>query len=167
MKTNSIIFRVEPEVKEAAEAVFSDIGLSMSAALSLFLKQSIKLQSLPFSLESSMPQVQEVPQVAYGSTSPSDLITMIRMIQDTASQFDIDHVILFGSYATNSVNRHSDVDLYMESSIDGLEYFGVAEAFRQATGKKVDLFSNKTIVPDSTIAKEIKKNGVKIYQRSS
>ena len=164
MKNTNIILRVEPELKHAAETLFSSMGLSMSSAISLFLTQSVQQQALPFSLTQPPLQVQEQSRSAYHSSS---LISIIRAVQKTAKEYDIDRVVLFGSYISGQTDEMSDVDLYMESTLEGLDYFGVAEAFRTSTGKRVDLFSNKTIEPGSNIDREIKQTGVIIYQRIS
>ena len=49
-KTSNIFARVEPELKEQAEAVLNEIGLPMSNAITLFLKQVILRRGLPFLL---------------------------------------------------------------------------------------------------------------------
>ena len=47
-KTSNIFARVEPELKEQAEAVLSEIGLPMSNAITLFLKQIVLRRGVPF-----------------------------------------------------------------------------------------------------------------------
>lgn len=46
--TVSISFRTERILKQRATGVFEDMGLSMSAAINMFLAQSVKEQGLPF-----------------------------------------------------------------------------------------------------------------------
>lgn len=86
-------------------------------------------------------------------------------ITEVAKDLDIEKIYLFGSYVKGDVSPLSDIDLYMQSDIYGLEYFGVVERFRNALHKKVDLLSNKTVLPDSKIYDEITKTGVIIYER--
>ena len=43
--------RIEPDVKEQAEKVFDSLGISMSNAVGLFLKQVIINQAIPFELK--------------------------------------------------------------------------------------------------------------------
>ena len=92
--------------------------------------------------------------------------TIKNEVINIAKDFDISKVYLFGSYVKGDALPLSDIDLYMESDIFGLDYYGVVERFRNALHKKVDLLSNKTIVPDSRIYEEIMKTGVVIYERS-
>lgn len=47
-KTDFINSRVEPELKKDAERIFLQLGLSMSDAVTLFLRQSVMHQGLPF-----------------------------------------------------------------------------------------------------------------------
>lgn len=41
-------FRVDRKLKEKADKVYSDLGISMSAALNMFLSQCVFEQGLPF-----------------------------------------------------------------------------------------------------------------------
>ena len=50
-RTSSIYARVEPEVKEKAEKVLEELGIPMSNAVSMFLKQIILQQGIPFAMK--------------------------------------------------------------------------------------------------------------------
>ncbi len=43
--------RIEPEIKEQAEKVFEGLGISMSNAVGLFLRQVVINQAIPFELK--------------------------------------------------------------------------------------------------------------------
>ena len=86
-------------------------------------------------------------------------------ITEVVKDLDIDKVYLFGSYVNGDASPLSDIDLYMESDIFGLEFFGVIEKLRMNLHKKIDLLSNRTVLVDSKIYKEIMKTGVAIYER--
>ena len=47
-KTESIQVRVTPETKEKAREVFERHGLTLSAAVSLFIHQALMVDGLPF-----------------------------------------------------------------------------------------------------------------------
>ena len=47
-KTETVRARVEPELKRDAEAVLSELGLSTSEAITLFLRQITLRRGLPF-----------------------------------------------------------------------------------------------------------------------
>ena len=44
----SLCIRVDEKVKAEAEKIFSELGMSMSTAITVFLKQSIRCKGLPF-----------------------------------------------------------------------------------------------------------------------
>lgn len=48
--------RTEKEVKESAEAILSQLGLTMSAAVNIFLRQVIRENGIPFELKLSEPR---------------------------------------------------------------------------------------------------------------
>jgi len=49
-KTANINIRLEPEIKEQAEQIFSALGLSTSEAVVMFLRQTIMERGIPFML---------------------------------------------------------------------------------------------------------------------
>lgn len=50
-KTENVFIRVEPQVKENAEAIFEELGISMSNAVGIFLHQVILNHGFPFELK--------------------------------------------------------------------------------------------------------------------
>ncbi|MGI6216218.1 MAG: type II toxin-antitoxin system RelB/DinJ family antitoxin [Coriobacteriales bacterium] len=50
--------RIDPEDKEAAEKIFADQGTSLSEAVRMFVRQSIKYNGLPFRPTSSQSKGQ-------------------------------------------------------------------------------------------------------------
>ncbi len=55
-KTASVFTRVEPEVKARAEAVLDRLGISMSAAMEMYLRQIALQRKIPF--EMALPNEQ-------------------------------------------------------------------------------------------------------------
>ena len=47
-RSANVMVRVEPEIKEQAEAVMAQLGISASSAISMFYRQMIAEQALPF-----------------------------------------------------------------------------------------------------------------------
>ena len=54
-KTSAINIQVDTDVKKEATMVLTDLGLSMSSAITLFLKQVIKKNGLPFEVTNVVP----------------------------------------------------------------------------------------------------------------
>lgn len=44
----NINFRVDADLKKEAEDLFSDLGLNMTSAMTMFLKQAVRSQRIPF-----------------------------------------------------------------------------------------------------------------------
>ena len=86
-------------------------------------------------------------------------------VKNVFSKYNIDKAYLYGSYAKGTQTTLSDIDLYMISDIDDLDYFGVIEDLRSILNKRIDLLSNKTVKADSPILKEIERTGILIYER--
>lgn len=63
-KTTSVFVRIEPQIKEKAEAVLTQLGIPMSNAIALFLQQVILQRGIPFELK-----LPEAKPIAFGSLS--------------------------------------------------------------------------------------------------
>lgn len=61
-RTSNVFARVEPEIKEQAEKVLDQLGIPMSNAVGMFLRQVVLQKGIPF--EMKLPQ--SAP-LAYGS----------------------------------------------------------------------------------------------------
>ena len=48
MPKTSMSIRLDSEVKEQAQQVFSNLGMDMTTAINIFLRQAIQYQGLPF-----------------------------------------------------------------------------------------------------------------------
>ncbi len=55
MSTVNVTFRVDDELKKQADALFSDLGMSLSTAFNVFLRQSVREQQLPFLVSKNVP----------------------------------------------------------------------------------------------------------------
>ena len=52
-RTSNIFARVEPEIKEQAERVLDQLGIPMSNAIGLFLRQVVLQRGIPFEMKLS------------------------------------------------------------------------------------------------------------------
>lgn len=48
--TTNLNIRIDKDLKERAEAFFADIGLSMTTAFNIFVRQSLKQGKIPFEI---------------------------------------------------------------------------------------------------------------------
>lgn len=72
---------------------------------------------------------------------------------------------VFGSVAKGCATEHSDLDLFVDSGLRGLRFVGFIEAVRSALMLPVDVLDVKHIEANSEIDNEIRKTGVKIYEK--
>lgn len=47
-KTNTLNIRIEPELKKEVEATLNDLGMNIADAVTIFLKQVVLTDSIPF-----------------------------------------------------------------------------------------------------------------------
>lgn len=52
MSTTTISIRLDKNVKKNAEELFDDLGINMSTAINIFLRQAIRKRKIPFEIES-------------------------------------------------------------------------------------------------------------------
>lgn len=55
MATTNINVRVDTDLKREAEALFSDLGLNMSTAITMFLKNAVNNNGIPFEVKRPLP----------------------------------------------------------------------------------------------------------------
>ncbi len=58
----NINIRVDDELKKQAETMFADLGLNMSTAMTIFLKQAVRYGGIPFDVKLSDPFYSETNQ---------------------------------------------------------------------------------------------------------
>ena len=55
MKTISTNIRIDEDVKKQADALFEELGLNMSTAINIFLRQALSNNGLPFEIKAKRP----------------------------------------------------------------------------------------------------------------
>ena len=58
--TSSVSFRVDTDIKNQADRLFSELGLTMTTAFNIFLRQSVREGSIPFSVTVNTPNAETV-----------------------------------------------------------------------------------------------------------
>lgn len=75
MESTNLNIRTDKEVKAAAEKIFSELGLNMTTAVNIFLRQTIRENGIPFELKLSIPNdataaaIEEGRKLAYDKTA--------------------------------------------------------------------------------------------------
>lgn len=60
MSTTNVTIRMDEQLKKQAEELFSDLGLSMTAAIIVFTKQAVREQRIPFTISRNVPNAETI-----------------------------------------------------------------------------------------------------------
>ncbi len=77
MATVSTHVRIDPVIKEQAAELFSDLGMDMSSAINIFLRQCILRNGLPFTIErpsfsrEALDAISEAKRIAKDPDAPT------------------------------------------------------------------------------------------------
>ena len=83
-KTEMIRVRIEPELKQEAEKIFSELGLSPTGAITLFYKQVALHQDLPFGVK--IPNEETLETIRQAHTGEG--LTEYSSIDELMAEFD-------------------------------------------------------------------------------
>ena len=74
MESTNLNIRTDKNVKAAAEKIFEELGLNMTTAVNIFLRQTIRSNGIPFELKLNIPNettiaaIEEGRKLAYDKT---------------------------------------------------------------------------------------------------
>lgn len=63
MSQSNINLRIDSEIKKQAEAMFADMGLTMSTAINIFIRQALRQGKIPFEITSDMPNAETLAAI--------------------------------------------------------------------------------------------------------
>jgi DNA-damage-inducible protein J len=72
METTNINVRVDRELKQSAEALFADLGLNMSSAITMFLRSAVSHDGIPFEVKRVTPNAETKAALAEYSEMKKD-----------------------------------------------------------------------------------------------
>lgn len=84
-KTATVRARVEPQLKEQAEGVLSELGLNPTAAITLYYEQIVKRHGIPFPISLPNSTTRQAMRDAEGGN-----VTRTSNIDDLFEQLDSD-----------------------------------------------------------------------------
>ena len=58
MANVNVTVRMDEKIKKQADELFSDLGLTLSSAVTIFVKQAIREQGIPFQLSRDIPNTE-------------------------------------------------------------------------------------------------------------
>ncbi|MEZ7577997.1 type II toxin-antitoxin system RelB/DinJ family antitoxin [Veillonella sp. 27098_8_77] len=66
MATTNLNIRTDKTIKEQADQIYSELGLSMTAAINMFLRATIRTNGIPFSLTLNEPNQTTIEAIEEG-----------------------------------------------------------------------------------------------------
>lgn len=167
--TANINVRIEPQLKTQFENFCDDIGVTMSTAINMLIKQTVKEQKITVGRK-SMAKAEKL------KTKTMSEIEKLKnaLVKELAPE----QIWLFGSFAKGTQREDSDIDLYivMNNNVSNSELFeimGEAQGIchdTKATKRPLDILAGTQKIFEegkdkSFIEHEVHKTGVKLYDR--
>ena len=59
-KNISFSVRLDSKLKDDAEKLFAELGLSLGSAMNIFLRQSVRIKGLPFPIRLGQPEKSDI-----------------------------------------------------------------------------------------------------------
>lgn len=72
METTNLNIRTDKQVKAEAEKIFEALGMNMTTAVNIFLRQSIRENGIPFELKLNVPNTVTASAIAEGRKMLAD-----------------------------------------------------------------------------------------------
>lgn len=72
MATTNLNIRTDKEIKEAAEKIYSSLGLNMTTAINMFLRASIRESGIPFDLKLNVTSDETIKAIEEGRMIAKD-----------------------------------------------------------------------------------------------
>ena len=91
MNTTNTTIRIDKDLKKKAEELFADFGLSFSAAVTMFLKQAVREQAIPFAIrmiqpnEATLKAIEEVEAMEKDPSKAKTFESMDAFLKDLNS----------------------------------------------------------------------------------
>ena len=70
--TTNLNIRTDRDIKDQAESIFNELGLSMTAAINIFLRMAIREHGIPFPLKLDVPNETTAAAIEEGRRIASD-----------------------------------------------------------------------------------------------
>lgn len=61
--STNLNIRIDKNIKETSERVFEDLGLNMTTAINMFLRQVIRVNGIPFEIKGDVPNKETIAAI--------------------------------------------------------------------------------------------------------
>jgi len=63
MATTNLNIRIDTDLKKKSEEIFNELGLTMSTALTVFLRQTVRSNGIPFEMRLNRPNAETLEAI--------------------------------------------------------------------------------------------------------
>lgn len=89
-----------------------------------------------------------------------------KSIYDVAKDYNVQKIVLFGSYARGEAKQHSDIDLYVKAgSVKFLSVCAMGMDIKELLQRNVDVLVEEHMSFSEAMAFEIEKEGIVLYEK--
>jgi len=90
MESTNLNIRIDKEVKANAEKIFDELGLTLTAAVTIFLKKTIRENGVPFDLKLDTPNIETIAAIKEGRLIAHDsTVKGYKSIEELRADLDI------------------------------------------------------------------------------
>lgn len=72
MSTKNITVRMDENLKKSADKLFDELGINMTTAITMFVKQAVRDQKIPFELKINTPNNETIQALLEGEKLMND-----------------------------------------------------------------------------------------------
>lgn len=87
--STNLNIRIDKKVKENSEKVLEDLGLTMTTAINIFLRQVIRVNGIPFEIKGNIPNQDTIEAIEESITIANDSSTGYTNIDDLKKALDV------------------------------------------------------------------------------
>ncbi len=168
MAQSVLSVRMDEQTKGDFAAFCEQVGMSVSTAINVFVRQTLREGRIPFSVSVAPAQAGDARAVLAASGT-LDRAAIAKAVGSAAEPFPaISKVVLFGSYARGEARPDSDIDLRIvrdsRAPLGMMNIAAFSEGVRAQTGKSIDVLSKRSI-DNPELAEAVEREGVVVYER--
>ena len=60
METKSVNFKMDSQLKAEADELFAELGMNMTTAINVFVRQAVRQRKIPFEVAADMPNAETI-----------------------------------------------------------------------------------------------------------
>ena len=86
--STNLNIRIDKNIKETSEKIFEDLGLNMTTAINMFLRQVIRVNGIPFEIKANTPNKETLEAIEESIRLANDNSKRYSNIEDLKKALD-------------------------------------------------------------------------------